>query len=176
MSKRSVILILSVIFFSFLQGCNRGSSVKTPAETNFKRHSERGHGDISRFGFGRIEEMAKDLDLSEGQVEELKNIEEEILEKRAEMREIRKGGETIKQKMVELIKKDSLSKEEVLKFMNELHSLKDEYRMRMDSLMAERLAKVHAVLTEEQREKLAQRIAEFEPEMKFKPEKDKKQL
>jgi Spy/CpxP family protein refolding chaperone len=175
MSKRNIFLISSVIFISFSQGCDRDSSVKKYTRSHFRRPPhERSHGDITRFGFGSIEKMAKDLNLSDEQVEELKKIEEEMLEKREQMREIRKGRETIKQKMVELIKQDSLSKEEVLNFMHELHSLKEEYRMAMDSLMAERLAKTHSVLSEKQREKLAQKIAEFEPKRKFKPEKDKK--
>jgi Spy/CpxP family protein refolding chaperone len=171
MSKRSIILILSVVFLTFLQGCNRDFSVNRRNKSDLE-HSH--HRDISKFGFGRIEEMAKDLNLSGAQVEELKKIEEEMREKRAEMREKRKGSETIKQKMVELIKKDSLSKKEVLDFMNELHSVKEEYRMIMDSLMAERLAKMHSVLDEKQREKLAQKIAEFEHKRKFKPEKSPK--
>ena len=169
MSKRSIILILSVILFTFSQGCDSGSSVKE--DTKSSRSHKRKHRDISRYGFGRIEKMAKDLALSEEQVLELKKIEEEMREKRAEMREKRKGNETIKEKMIELIKKDSLSREEVLDFMNELHSLKEEHRMGMDSLTAERLAKMHSILTEEQREKLAKKIEEFEHKRKSKPEK-----
>ena len=118
--------------------------------------------------------MAKDLALSEEQVLELKKIEEEMREKRSLMRQERKDQESIKKKMLDLIRKDSLSREEVLSFMNELHSLKEEHRMRMDSLTAERLAKMHSVLSEEQREKLAQKIEEFEPKRRFKSEKSTK--
>ena len=169
MSKRSIILILSVIFFAFSQGCDRGSSVKEDTKSN--RSHKRKHRDISRYGFGRIEKMAKDLSLSEEQVLELKKIEEEMREKRSLMHQERKDQESIKKKMVGLIRKDSLSREEVLNFMNELHSLKEEHRMRMDSLTAERLAKMHSILTEEQREKLAEKIEEFEHKRKSKPEK-----
>jgi Spy/CpxP family protein refolding chaperone len=171
MLKRNVILILSVIFFTFSQGCKRDSSVREYSKSHFKHSHDRSHKDISRFGFVSIERMAKELNLSEGQIEELKKIENEMSEKRSLMRQERKERENIKIKIVDLIRKDSLSREEVLSFMNELHSLKEEERMKMDSLIAERLARVHSVLTEEQREKLAQKIEEFEPNRKFKPEK-----
>ena len=172
MSKRNVILILSVLFFTFLQGCDRGTSVKKYGKPHFRRPHDRSHEDVARFGFGRIEKMAEELNLSEQQIEKLKKIETEMCEKGSLMRKERKGDESIKTKIVDLIRKDSLSREEVLSFMNKLHSLKEEHRMQMDSLMAERLAKIHAVLTEEQREILAKKLEEFEPEREFKPGKD----
>lgn len=172
MSRRNVILILSVVFFTFLQGCDRGTSLKKFRRPHIKRSHDRSHGDIARFGFGRVEKMAEELNLSEQQIEELKEIEKEMCEKRSLMRQDRKDHESIKIKIVDLVRKDSLSREEVLSFMDKLHSLKEEHRMQMDSLMAERLAKIHAVLTKEQREILAKKLEEFEPERKFKPGKD----
>ena len=100
-----------------------------------------------------------------------KKIEKEMGEKRAEMRGKKKDYENIKEKLIELIRKDSLSRGEVLGFMKELHSLKEEHRMKMDSLMAERLAKMHSILSEEQREKLAKKIEEFEYKRKSESKK-----
>lgn len=174
MLKRNIILILSLTIFILIAGCNRDFSSKGPPRPPLDRRHPGGHGDISSFGFVRIEKMAKELSLSEGQIEALKEIEKEMGEKRSLMRQERKDHESIKIKIVDLIRKDSLSRDEVLSFMNELHSLKEEHRMEMDSLMAERLARIHSVLTEEQREKLAKKIEEFEHKKKFKPEKDKK--
>ncbi len=172
MSRRNVILMLSLTIFTLIAGCNRDFSSKRPPRSPFGHRHPGGHGDISGFGFGRIEKMAEELNLSEQQIEELKEIEKEMGEKRSLMRKERKDEESIKIKIVDLIRKDSLSREEVLSFMNKLHSLKEEHRMQMDSLMAERLAKIHAVLTKEQREILAKKLEEFEPERKFKPVKD----
>ncbi len=174
MSKKNIILILSLTIFSLLAGCNRDFSSKKSSRPPFRHHHPGGSGDISEFGFARIEKMAKELNLSEQQIEKLKEIEKEMCEKRSVMRKEMKDHESISMQIVELIRKDSLAREEVLKFMNELHSLKEEHRMRMDSLMAERLAKMHSVLTREQREILAKKIEEFEPKRHHKSEKKRK--
>lgn len=172
MSKRSIFLILSLTIFTLIAGCNRDFSSKKPPRSSFDRRHPGGHGDIARFGFGRIEKMAEELNLSEQQIEELKGIEKEMCEKRSLMQQEKKDHENIRMQIVDLIRKDSLSREEVLNFMNDLHSLKEEERMHMDSLIAERLAKIHSVLTKEQREILAKKLEEFEPERKFKSGKD----
>jgi len=88
------------------------------------------------------------------------------------MRKERKHKDIFKEKIVEMVQKDSLSKEEIIAFMEELHSLGEEFRKETDSFVAERLVKMHSILTKEQREKLAKKLEEFEPKPRFKEKED----
>ncbi len=173
MTKKYISIILLLLGFSVFSGCGR-----KPPERAFLRphlrhpHREEGPGDVSEISRCRIDKMAEDLGLSAEQLEKLRNLEMEITKKRLEMERVRKHMENVKVKIVEMVKEDSLSKEEILSFMNELHSLAEESRKEADIFIAERLAKMHSILTKEQREKLAKKLEEFEPRRKFKPKKD----
>jgi Spy/CpxP family protein refolding chaperone len=173
MIKRYIFMILPLLFFTVFSGCDR-----KPPGRGFLRHPHKGghpgreHEDISMFGPGRFEKMAADLNLSAAQLDTLKKLEREIMKKHFEMRKNRKQEEDIKTKITEMVRKDSLSKEEILEFMNKLYSLREECRIETDSFVAERLAKMHSILTEEQREKLAKKLEEFKPRREFKPERD----
>ncbi|MEJ2567317.1 MAG: Spy/CpxP family protein refolding chaperone [candidate division WOR-3 bacterium] len=165
--KKSLFFIFSLIVFPFFVDCNRA-----PSETK-SRHPHTRHSKFHR-DHSKIDRMAGDLGLSGEQLEQLKKLEKEIDEKRTEMRRDEKGRDSVKAKIVEMIRADSLSKEEIFQFMEELHSLGEQQRAEIDSFTAERLAKMHSILTEEQREKLARKIEEFEPRRDFEPEKDKR--
>jgi Spy/CpxP family protein refolding chaperone len=173
MRKKYIFIILLLLIFVLFTGCNR----EQPGRGSFSFGASVGHphkredSKFHRFDHGRIDRMADDLGLSDEQLEELKKLEKEIDEKRSEMRQDRKNRENVKAKIVEMIRADSLSKEEILQFMEELHSFAEQRRMEMDSFTAERLAKMHSILTKEQREKLAKKLEEFEPRRKFKPKK-----
>jgi Spy/CpxP family protein refolding chaperone len=175
MTKKYIFIILALLIFTVFAGCNRN-----PRERGFFRHPhsgvlpEKGPENISWFGPHRLNKMAKDLNLSKAQLDTLKKFEKEIMEKHFEMRKERESEENIKAKIVEMVRRDSLSKEEILNFMNDLYSSIEKYRMETDSLVAERLAKMHSILTKEQREKLAKKLEEFKPRREFKPERDRK--
>jgi Spy/CpxP family protein refolding chaperone len=164
--KKSLFFIFILIVFPFFVDCNRA-----PSETE-SRHPHTRHSKFHR-DHSKIDRMADDLDLSEEQLEQLKKLEREIYEKRIEMRRDRERRDSIKAKIVEMIKLDSLSKEEISQFMEELHSASEERRAEIDKFTAERLAKMHAILTKDQRERLAKKIEEFEPRRDFEPGKDK---
>jgi Spy/CpxP family protein refolding chaperone len=172
MTKNCIFIILFVLVFAVFSGCGRKPSERAFPEPRFRPPHREGIKDHSKFEHSMIDRMSKDLRLSEEQIEELKKLETEITEKRIEMMREKKHRENVKVKIVEMVKEDSLSKEEILSFMNELHSLGEECRKEADSFIAERLAKMHSILTKEQREKLAKKIEEFEPGRKFKPKKD----
>ena len=164
--KKSLFFIFILIVFPFFVDCNRAPS-ETESSHPYTRHSKF-HRDHSK-----IDRMADDLALSEEQLEQLKKLEKEIYEKRIEMRRDRERRDSIKVKIVEMIRLDSLSKEEISRFMEELHSASEERRAEIDRFTAERLAKMHAILTKDQRERLAKKIEEFEPRRDFEPRKDK---
>ncbi len=164
--KKSLFFIFILIVFPFFVDCNRAPS-ETESRNPHTRHSKF-HRDHSK-----IDRMADDLDLSEEQLEQLKKLEKEIYEKRIEMRRDRERRDSIKARIVEMIRLDSLSKEEISQFMEELHSASEERRAEIDKFTAEKLAKMHAILTKDQRERLAKKIEEFEPRRDFEPGKDK---
>ncbi len=166
MIKRNNFFITCLVIFALFAGCSRDVSERKYRRPHFKHP----HKDVAKFGHCRIDKMAEDLDLSTDQIEALKELEKEIMKKQFEMRQNKKHRDVIKEKIVEMIKKDSLSKEEIIVFMDELHSLGEELRKETDSFVAERLAKMHSILTKEQREELAKKLEEFEPRRKFKPE------
>ncbi len=165
---------LFLILFALFMGCNRSPSKGEHGRPEF-RHPHKGDSkDFHRFDYSRVDKMAKKLDLSAEQVEALKEMEKEIMEKQFEMRRDKKHKDFVKEKIVEMIKKDSLSKEEITGLMEELHSMGEEFRKETDSFVAERLVKMHSILTKEQREKLAKKLEEFEPKPRFKEKEDKK--
>jgi Spy/CpxP family protein refolding chaperone len=174
MIKKYLFSIISLMLFIFFAGCNRDSSDGKYGRPDFRHPHERSHRDFHEFDHSRVDRMAKKLDLSAEQVEALKEIEKEIMEKQFEMRRYKRHREDVKENIVEMVRKDSLSKEEIIEFMEEVHSMEEELRKETDSFIAERLAKMHSILTEEQREKLAKKLEEFEPKSRFKKKEDKR--
>jgi len=172
MKNKYLFLILSLMIFALFVGCNRSPSKGEHGRTEFRHPHKGDRKDFHRFDHSRIDRMAKKLDLSAEQVAALKEMEKEIMEKQFEMRKERKHKDIFKEKIVEMVQKDSLSKEEIIAFMEELHSLGEEFRKETDSFVAERLVKMHSILTKEQREKLAKKLEEFEPKPRFKEKED----
>jgi hypothetical protein len=173
MTKKYIFIILLLLGFSLFLGCGRNPPERAFLRPHFRHpHREEGPGDVSEISHCRVDRMAEDLGLSAEQLEQLRELEMEIAKKRLEMNRERNHRENVKVKIVEMVREDTLSKEEILSFMEELHSLGEERRKEADSFIAERLAKMHSILTKEQREKLAKKLEEFEPRRKFKPKKD----
>jgi Spy/CpxP family protein refolding chaperone len=173
MIKKYLFFIISLMLFTFFAGCNRDSSEGKFGRPDFRHPHERSHRDFHRFDHSRIDRMADDLDLSSDQIEALKELEKEIREKQFEMRKERKRRDVVKETIVEMIRKDSLSDEEIIEFMEEVHSMGEELRKETDSFIAERLVKMHSILTKEQRGKLAKKLEEFKPGSRFKKKEDK---
>jgi Spy/CpxP family protein refolding chaperone len=174
MKNKYLFFILPLIIFILFAGCDRSSTEREHGRPDVRHPHEREHRDFHRFDHSRVDRMADDLDLTSTQVETLKKLEKEIREKQLEMRKERRHRDVVKETIVEMIKKDSLSKEEIVGFMEEMHSMGEELRKETDSFVAERLAKMHAILTEEQREKLAKKLEEFQPRSRFKKKEDQR--
>ncbi|MEO0293437.1 MAG: hypothetical protein ABIN61_04340 [candidate division WOR-3 bacterium] len=165
---------LIFLFFSSLiifLGCKKQSQEKPPFP-----HFEGKREAPYLFKYPRIDRMVEWLNLSKEQIDSLEKIRREFFEKSFErIKEDREREEIIKKKIVEMVKKEKLSKEEILNFMNELNSIREKTRMRCDSLAAEKIARAHSILTKEQKEELAKRIEEFKPKRafrRFQPEKE----
>jgi Spy/CpxP family protein refolding chaperone len=173
MKNKHLFFILSLILFISFEGCNRNPSERENGRRDFRHSHKEGHRDFHKF-HSRVDRIADDLDLTSTQVEALKKLEKEIRETQFEMRKERRHRDVVKETIVEMIKKDSLSKEEIVGFMEEMHSMGEELRKETDSFVAERLAKMHAILTEEQREKLAMKLEEFQPRSRFKKKEDQR--
>ncbi len=172
MKNKYLFLILSLIIFTLFAGCNRSTSEREYGRTELRHPRKGDRKDFHRFDHSRVDKMAKKLDLSAEQVEALKEMEKEIMEKQFKMRKERKHKDFVKEKIVEMVQKDSITKEEIIAFMEELNSFREEVRKETDSFVAERLVKMHSILTKEQREELAKKLEEFEPERRFKEKKD----
>lgn len=172
MTKRYVILIFSLMFVALFYGCGREATEKEA----FRFPVRPPHGappkDIPPIGYCRTEKMAEDLNLSKAQFDTLRKIEREIIKKRFELMRGKEQKEFVKNRIIEMVRKDSLSKEEILAFMDSLHLREEKLRKEIDDFTAGRLARVHSILDEGQREKLAQKLEEFEPRRRFRPRKD----
>ena len=174
MKKTNLFFISFLIIFILFLGCGRGSSKDRYSKKEFKHPHKDRFGHFHEFDHSRIDKMAEKLDLSAEQVESLKELEKEIIEKQFEIRKEKKHRDLTKKKIVEMIKKDSLSKEEIIAFMEEVHFMEEKLRKETDSFVAERLVKMHSILSEEQRKELAKKLEEFEPGARFKKKEDKR--
>jgi len=172
MTKKYILIILSILVLAVSGGCGRKPSGKAFPKPHFRSPRGERTENFSEFERSGVDRMAEDLGLSEQQIRELKKLEMEITEERIEMSREEKHRENVKVKIAGMVRKDSLSEDEILSFINELHSLEEEHRKEADIFIAERLAKMHSILTKEQREKLARKIEEFEPGRRFKHRKD----
>ncbi len=99
---------------------------------------------------GRI---SKELKLSEGQRNELKQISEDIIKKFKSPEIVEKRGE-IRKAFVELIKEDSLTKEKLAA----LHQKQEEGQKEMREFLMEKFIQFHKMLTPGQRIELANLI------------------
>ncbi|MCD6311659.1 MAG: Spy/CpxP family protein refolding chaperone [Elusimicrobia bacterium] len=116
----------------------------------FRRHGPP-HERIANFLIKRI---SSELELTERQQDTVNRIKEEILSKRKE----RTGSrEDIKNAVIKQIKSSSFDKEEVMTLIEE----EKFYKEKMGHFMIDKLAEFHAILTPEQKEKLAEKIEHF---------------
>jgi Spy/CpxP family protein refolding chaperone len=111
----------------------------------FRDHGPRG------FMIGRI---VKDLDLSEQQKKEVEAIKEEI---RVKMQEKRKNRQDNMSQYEDMFRSSTFDKQKAL----ELTGKRDAEREEMKNFMIEQTAKVHAILTPDQRNKAADKMKEM---------------
>ena len=81
MKNKYLFLILSLIIFTLFAGCNRSTSEREHGRTELRHPRKGDRKDFHRFDHSRVDKMAKKLDLSAEQVEALKEMEKEIMEK-----------------------------------------------------------------------------------------------
>lgn len=159
MIKKSIVFSAVLLIILALFGCERCNK-----EKGFGEKHPHFHPGFGEEGEHRIEKLAKDLDLSEEQVDSLMKIHREIIEKHKEiMREEEQGKMDIKQRIIALIRKDSLKEEEILSFLKDLEEIKGSHRDQLDNFIAKRLVRVHSILTKEQREKMVEKLEKFNP-------------
>ena len=111
----------------------------------------RGGHDPMRFILGKV---AKDLNLNEQQKAEVEKIKNEIKAKKDAMRESRKSDAN---EMENMFRGDSFDKQKAL----DLDKKRTAEREEMKTFMVDQLAKFHAILTTEQRNKAADKMKEF---------------
>lgn len=159
MNGRKIIIIsILTLFLIILSGCDRWS----PRRDFGGRHPPCPQ-DFEEKARYRVEKMADDLGLSEEQMDSLVKIQKQIMKKHIEIHKEEKKKEIeLKSRIVEMVEQDSLSEDEVLNFMKELHSVKERYRTELDTFVARKITRAHSILTEEQRKKMAEKLEKFE--------------
>ncbi len=111
----------------------------------FRDHGPRG------FIIGKI---VKDLDLNEQQKKEVEKIKDEI---KAKMQEKKTSREDNMRQFEDMFRGDTFDKQKAI----DLASKRDAEREEMKNFMIEQTAKVHAILTPDQRNKAADKMKEF---------------
>jgi Spy/CpxP family protein refolding chaperone len=114
------------------------------------------HGDPEKKVNWITKKISSELDLNDTQKEKLNSIKEEILAKHSEFKSTNKREEHLN-RFLEEIKKDSLDRE----FLVEISDEKMQHFEEIRSFAVEKLIEFHAILTPEQKEKLAEKITEF---------------
>lgn len=112
--------------------------------------NHRGHGPM---GF-IMEKIVKDLDLTEQQKAEVEKIKDEIKVKMDAKKDSRKDDA---EQMEKLFRQDTFDKQKALEMAKKHDADRDE----MKSFMIDEMAKFHSILTNEQRQKAADKMKEF---------------
>ena len=98
-----------------------------------------------------INKISKELNFTEEQKAISNKIKEEIIVKHEEMR---KNRGKYKGEIIELIRSDRITKEQIYKFLES----KELKRKKMQDFMIEKAVQFHSMLTPEQREKIIEKI------------------
>lgn len=111
------------------------------------------HGDSEKRINWLAKKITSELDLNDDQQITLNRIKEEIMAKQREFRSANKREEHLN-RFLDEIKKDSLDREVLIKITDERLNHINEMR----TFLIDKLIEFHAVLTPEQKEKLAEKI------------------
>lgn len=129
------------------------------AGIGFAKHkSDKFRGDHGPHGF-KIGRILKDLDLTAQQKTEVEKIKDEI---KTKMKEKRQNRTDNMGELEQMFRGDTFDKQKAL----ELANKRDAEREEMKSFMIEQTAKVHALLTADQRNKAADKMKEMREKRK----------
>jgi Spy/CpxP family protein refolding chaperone len=142
-SAKKVILIVVLVIFA----------IAAVAGVGFAKKIGGLHNGPGKLGF-MMEMLTKDLDLNAQQKTDIDKIKDEIKTKMEANKDKRKGQA---EDFENLLRQSSLDKNQVL----EMQSKHETDREDMKNFMAEEMVKFHGVLTQEQRNKAADKMKEF---------------
>ncbi len=148
MFKKIFIIFAAVIVIGgvlFAAGCGRRYSCGTPEQK----------------AQWMVDKIKNKLDLSAEQVTEVSKIKDEILAKRDDFRTLREG---FYETMLNEVRSDKFDANKV----NQLFTANEAKFKELRGFMISELAKFHAVLTPEQREKIAKKMEERHKECNYK--------
>jgi len=161
-NKRNIILVTMVVLL--IVGGIASLGFARGFYDNHRGDKHKGHGPL-----GMLMDIAvKDLDLNDQQKKEVENIKAEIKAKMDAKKDDRKNH---MDEMINMFRSDNFDKTKALEMMKQHDSERDEMR----SFMLDETAKFHAILTSDQRNKLADKVKEFrskKDEMRKKFDKD----
>jgi Spy/CpxP family protein refolding chaperone len=143
-TKRTKIIISSVLLVFIITGI---------AGLGFAKGFYDKHRPHGKLGF-MLEMVVKDLDLNDQQKSEVEKIKNEIKVKMDAKKEARKND---MDEMEKMFRSDNFDKTKAL----EMSKKHDADREEMKSFMIDEMAKFHAILTSEQRNKAADKMKEF---------------
>lgn len=142
--KKTIFVSLPVLFIIFgasffVDGCR----------------SRQDHGDYSEKHADRVVEMVSDkLDLTQSQKATLENVKRDLLAKKDQMKALRSG---LVNEFVEQIKSENFNKEKLNQSLEQREASFKEIR----ALVVTKMGEFHAVLTPEQRVKLAESLSRY---------------
>jgi periplasmic protein CpxP/Spy len=138
---KKILITLTVVIVGggilFAAGCAHRFSSSTPEE---------------KAGWA-VDRIKSKLDLSDQQVTEVNKIKDEILAKKDDFRDMREG---FYETMLNEIRSDKFDVNAV----NQLFTAKEAKSRELRTFMIQEAAKFHAILTPEQREKIAKKMEE----------------
>ncbi len=151
MSKK--ILIPGLIIIGILLGMTAGSFLQHPEKRYGKGH-KKSRGKIQDFMMHR---MFKELKLTEDQKKIVNKIRDEIKSKIEALKGDKKEKEAVRSEIIKQIKQNNINKTAIMNIIKTKKAKKSE----IENFMIEKLIKFHSILTPQQREELAKRIAKF---------------
>lgn len=113
-----------------------------------------GHKSPEKKAVWIVGKIASELDLTDDQKLELERIKDEALEKYREHREKRKA---VHERIISLVKSDTLDVDEV----NRIFDEKEARQKEMRPFIIEKIVEFHRILKPEQKEKLVEKLQDF---------------
>ncbi len=113
-----------------------------------------GHGSPEKKAEWIVGKISSELDLTDDQKLEIDRIKDEVLEK---FREHRKTRKAMHERVIRLVKSDTLDVDEI----NRIFDEKEARHREMRPFIIEKIVEFHRILKPEQKEKLAEKLEEF---------------
>lgn len=149
-NKRNIIIVTMVVLLIVGGIASLGFARGFYDNHRGDNHRGKGHGPL-----GMLMDIAvKDLDLNDQQKKEVEAIKDEI---KAKMETKRGDRKEDMDQMLNMFRSDNFDKSKALELMKQHDADRDEMR----SFMLDETTKFHAILTPDQRNKLADKVKEF---------------